>query len=318
MGKKKRTEESSGGGGSWLTTYGDLVTNLLCFFVLLFSMAIVDKQKFEKAALSMRTAFAGPTVGGGDFNVNMGESMISLTPYDNGQEPLDSESGNEGENGSKLGNGAEEGKIGDEGGDTGKGEDQGNTGDEGDKTGKSGEAGTQDEQGKIGDQGNKDGMDKEDGNGEEQGEDSINAFKVDIQGLIDKMGLNENIKVIDEGTLIILRMDSVILFDTGSADLKGSAKPVIEKIGKILKTLDNNIQVQGHADDRPINTREFPSNWELSTKRATNVVKFLIDDCDIDEKYLTATGNTEFKPIVPNDSEYNRQKNRRIDIAIFK
>ncbi len=297
MGKKRRTEESSGGGGGgWLTTYGDLVTNLLCFFVLLFSMAIVDKQKFEKAALSMRTAFSGPTVGSGDFNINDGDSMISLTPYSVGEEVLGESSEHEGIEGDEAGV-DEKGKTGDEGDDVGK------LGDEGD------EIGVSNEEGNPGD---------ETGLGEDQRTGGISTFKTDIQGLIDKMGLNENIKVIDEGTIIILRMDSVILFDTGSADLKATAKPVIEKIGEILKTLDNDIQVQGHADDRPINTREFPSNWELSTKRATNVVKFLVDNCNIDEKYLTATGNAEFKPIVPNDSEYNRQKNRRIDVAIYK
>ncbi len=281
MGRRKKVEESSSG-GSWLTTYSDLVTLLLCFFILLFSMAIVDKQKFEKVALSVRAAFAG--AGNETFDKESGDTMISLTPFDNGEDVLD--------------------------------EPDKGTEDEGDETGKDIDKQdpdeSEDQQGKEGTEGDNTG------NGEDMGEGSIGAFKVDIQGLIDKMGLNENIKVVDEGTKIILRMDSVILFDTGSADLKTSAKPVIEKIGDILKTLDNEIQVQGHADDRPINTREFPSNWELSTKRATNVVKFLIDECDIEQKYLTATGNAEFQPIVPNDSEYNRQKNRRIDIAILK
>ncbi len=284
--RRKRTEDSSGGGGSWLTTYGDLVTNLLCFFVLLFSMAVVDKQKFEKVALSMRAAFAG--AGNEIYNQSSGDTIISLTPYDNGEDILDEFDQGPGENDDE-GDGMDD--LGEQDGlDDEDADEQGSTGDEADET----------------------------GSGEDQGEGSIGAFKVDIQGLIDKMGLNEIIKVVDEGTKVILRMESVILFDTGSADLKDSAKPVIRKIGEILKTLDNEIQVQGHADDRPINTREFPSNWELSTKRATNVVKFLIDECDIDQKNLTATGNAEFRPIVPNDSEYNRQKNRRIDIAIFK
>ncbi|NLK87273.1 MAG: OmpA family protein [Clostridiaceae bacterium] len=274
MGRRKKKVEESSGGGSWLTTYSDLVTLLLCFFILLFSMAIVDKHKFDKVALSVRAAFSG--AGMETFDQKSGDTMISLTPFDNGEDIFDEQD---------TGPGQE-----DDPGDQGVDEDDGNPGDEGDETDV----------------------------GEDLGEGSINAFKVDIQGLIDKMGLNENIKVIDEGTKIILRMDSVILFDTGSADLKTSAKPVIKKIGEILKTLDNDIQVQGHADDRPINTREFPSNWELSTKRATNVVKFLIDECDISQENLTATGNAEFRPIVPNDSEYNRQKNRRIDIAIFK
>ncbi len=284
MGKRRKVEESSSG-GSWLTTYSDLVTLLLCFFILLFSMAIVDKQKFEKVALSVRAAFSG--AGMDTFNQQSGDTMLSLTPFDNGEDILDEF-------------------------DKGPDDDAGI-----ENTDELGEAGDQDKEGE--DEQGKEGNEADDtGDKEDRGEGSINAFKVDIQGLIDKMGLNENIKVIDEGTKVILRMDSVILFDTGSAELKQSARPVIKKIGEILTTLDNEIQVQGHADDRPINTREFPSNWELSTKRATNVVKFLIEECDISEKNLTATGNAEFRPIVPNDSEYNRQKNRRIDIAIFK
>lgn len=273
MGRRKKQEESSGG-ASWLTTYSDLVTLLLCFFILLFSMAIVDKQKVEKVALSIRAAFLGDS-GSKRLEMNSGDKIISLTPYIDEQDildRLDEEAGEEGE--------------------------------EDHETGKEGETGEEDEVG-------------EEGEADEQAE-GIRTLKADIQGLIDRMGLNENIRVIDEGARIILRMDSIILFDTGKADLKPSARPVIDKIGDILKTLDTEIQVQGHADDRPINTPEFPSNWELSTKRATNVVKYLIDQCDVDEKYLTATGNAEFRPIAPNDSEYNRQKNRRIDIAIYK
>ena len=271
---RRRKHEGSLGGPSWLTTYSDLVTLLLCFFVLLFSMAVVDKQKVEKVALSIRAAFLGEG-GSSIFNLNEGNTIISLTPNIDENDlmnRLDDELGEEGDEAGQT-----EGE--DETGATGETEDEGGTGD---------------------------------------AAEGIGTLKADIQGLIDEMGLNENIRVIDEGTRIILRMDSVILFDTGKADIKPSAKPVIEKIGEILKTLDTDIQVQGHADDRPINTTEFPSNWELSTKRATNVVKFLTDECGVDPKNLTATGNAEFRPVAPNDSEYNRQKNRRIDIAIYK
>lgn len=289
MGRRKKQEASSGG-TSWLTTYSDLVTLLLCFFVLLFSMAIVDKQKVTKAALSIRAAFLGET-GDDIFEMSTGDTLISLTPYIDENDLVnkpDEDTGEEGEEGDETG-----------------GEDK-----EGDETGAEGE-----ETGEEGEEGAETGAE-----GEEVGRESegIRTLKADIQGLIDKMGLNENIRVIDEGTRIILRMDSVILFDTGKADLKPSARPVIEKIGEILKVLDTEIQVQGHADDRPINTPEFSSNWELSTKRATNVVKYLIDKCGVSENHLTATGNAEFRPIAPNDSEYNRQKNRRIDIAIYK
>lgn len=274
MGRRRKRESAGGGGGSWLTTYGDLVTNLMCFWVLMYSMAVLDLQKFDEVAKSVRSAFSSAG-SGGTFNINTSESMISITPYNNGEEILD-ELENEREKETAGAQDDEDGKPGAEV------EDDTAAGDS------------------------------------ERRQDNIKVAAANIQGLIDKMGLNENIKVIDEQTRIILRVDSVILFDTGSADLKSSAKPVIEKMGTVLKTLDTEILVQGHADDRPINTTLFPSNWELSTKRATNVVKFLVDKCDIEEKYLTPTGNAEFKPIAPNDNEYNRQKNRRIDIVILK
>lgn len=259
MARRKRragVSEDSGGGGSWLTTYSDLVTLLLCFFVLLFSMAIVDKQKFEQVAQSMRAAFSN------DFSimpVQDGDTMISITPYETGEELLD-----------QL----------------------------------------------------KENIDKNNPNATEDTVslkmETIKVAKIDIQELIDEMGLNENIKVIDEETKIILRMDSIILFDSGRAEMKSSAEPIVEKLGQVLKSIDAEILVQGHADDRPINTTIYPSNWELSTKRATNMVKFLIDRCGLKEDLLTAAGNAEFRPIAPNDSEYNRQKNRRIDIIILK
>ncbi len=264
MRKKRRAPDDSGGGGSWLTTYSDLVTLLLCFFILLFSMAIVDKQKFEQVALSVRSAFSGGT---SIMKATDADSMVSITPFEDGEKILD-----------EL-----ENKV---------GEDDGS--------------------GNIG----KEELDEMAGAAEKL--ETIKIAKVNIQELIDQMGLNENIKVIEEESRIILRLDSLILFDSGSADMKATAEPIMEKMGQVLITLDTEILVQGHADDRPIHTALYPSNWELSTKRATNVVRFFVDDCGLKEEHLTAAGNAEFKPIAPNDTEYNRQKNRRIDIVILK
>ena len=263
MGRRRRTPEDSEATGSWLTTYSDLVTLLLCFFVLLFSMAIVDKQKFEQVALSVRSAFSGGT---SIMKSSDADSMVSITPYEDGQKILD-----------ELADPDMDGK------------------------------------GNI----NEEPLDDTTGDASERWE-TIKVAKINIQELIDQMGLNENIKVIEEESRIILRLDSLILFDSGSADMKASAEPIMEKMGQVLITLDTEILVQGHADDRPIHTTLYPSNWELSTKRATNVVRFFVDDCGLKEEHLTAAGNAEFKPIAPNDTEYNRQKNRRIDIVILK
>jgi chemotaxis protein MotB len=102
----------------------------------------------------------------------------------------------------------------------------------------------------------------------------------------------------------------------GKADIKDSGKEVLDRLSTLLAELGNDILIQGHADDLPINTVLFPSNWELSTKRATNVVKYLVDFCNLPPEKLTATGNGEFRPIKPNDTPENRQENRRVDIVI--
>ncbi|MEN6314616.1 MAG: OmpA family protein [Clostridiaceae bacterium] len=256
--KKEKAPEV--GAPLWMASYGDLVTNLLCLFVLLFSFAILDLEKFEKIAYSMRSAFSGSSSLLDEHN---GDTMISITPFDNmATETNEGEDSKEGTEGDNTGEGLSEAEK------------------------------------------------------AELKKAQLGKAKVNIEKLIQDMGLSENIKVIEEGSIIIFRVDSIILFDTGKADLKDDAKPVITKIASALKELKTDIMVQGHADDRPINTAAFPSNWELSTKRATNVVKYMTETSGIEPKYLTATGNAEFKPIVPNDSEYNRQKNRRIDIII--
>jgi chemotaxis protein MotB len=85
-----------------------------------------------------------------------------------------------------------------------------------------------------------------------------------------------------------------------------------------LIPLENEILIQGHTDNVPINTPLFPSNWELSTKRATNVVVYLIESLNLDPSKLTATGNGEYRPIGDNNTAEGRQKNRRIEIMILK
>jgi chemotaxis protein MotB len=249
-------DEPQDGAPEWMTTYSDLVTLLLTFFILLFSMASVDKQKFEQVAFSLRSAFMNIS-SGEVMQYNNGEDYISIT--DDNVEPHDEADQN---NESKSGKG------------TGK-----------------------------------DGM---------KGEKDIEQFKDEIEILISGMDLGEYVRVIEEKTFITLRIDSLILFDLGKADIKPSGKEPLKKIGNLLDDIDNMMSVQGHTDNLPINTLLFPTNWELSTKRATNVVIFLIKESNLDPTRLTATGNGEFRPIAPNDTEENRQKNRRIDIVIEK
>ncbi|MBW1902469.1 MAG: OmpA family protein, partial [Deltaproteobacteria bacterium] len=77
-----------------------------------------------------------------------------------------------------------------------------------------------------------------------------------------------------------------------------------------------NIQVEGHTDDVPIRSRQFPSNWELSSARALAVLRLLLEKSDIEPERLSAAGYGEYHPNVPNDSSENRRLNRRVDIVI--
>ena len=92
----------------------------------------------------------------------------------------------------------------------------------------------------------------------------------------------------------------------------------MQSIGEILKQYDRSIRVEGHTDNVPMNTFLYPSNWELSTARAVNVVKFLIEEVGISPVRLSAAGYGEYHPIADNDTAENRQKNRRVDVVILR
>jgi flagellar motor protein MotB len=118
-------------------------------------------------------------------------------------------------------------------------------------------------------------------------------------------------------TKTIINIDNSICFDSGSAVLKKDVKKTLSKISNTLSNFpENNIQVEGHTDDVPIRSRQFPSNWELSSARALAVLGLLLQKSDIEPGRLSAAGYGEYHPIVPNDSSENRRLNRRVDIVI--
>jgi chemotaxis protein MotB len=113
-----------------------------------------------------------------------------------------------------------------------------------------------------------------------------------------------------------------IFFDSGSATIKPSGKEVLGKVGSIIKGLtDKVVRVEGHTDNVPIAEplrRIYPTNWELSAARAINVVRFLQDSAGVPPEMLMAVAFGEYRPIAPNDTPENKQKNRRIEIALQK
>ncbi|MBN1625218.1 MAG: OmpA family protein [Deltaproteobacteria bacterium] len=120
----------------------------------------------------------------------------------------------------------------------------------------------------------------------------------------------------DKAVRIILRSD--LLFDLGKAYIKEDAKASLREVAEVLRQTEYMVNVVGHTDDLPINTEEFPSNWELSTARACRVARFLMQDMNIAEEKFYVTGHAYYQPVKPNTDDMNRAANRRVEIIITK
>ncbi len=111
-----------------------------------------------------------------------------------------------------------------------------------------------------------------------------------------------------------------LFFDSGRANLKDTGKAVLKKVGEALKGYEDKvIRVVGHTDNVPISKaaqKVFPSNWELSVARATNVVHFL-QEVGIPPERMIASGRAEYQPVAENDTPEGRKKNRRIEITLI-
>jgi chemotaxis protein MotB len=119
---------------------------------------------------------------------------------------------------------------------------------------------------------------------------------------------------------LTVNMVDKILFDSGSAVIKKNGEKVLDRVAGILKGVaDRQIKVEGHTDNVPISSRlaeKFPSNWELSTARATTVVRYL-QGRGVNPGVLSAEGYAEFHPVAPNETDAGKAANRRIEIVLI-
>lgn len=139
-----------------------------------------------------------------------------------------------------------------------------------------------------------------------------------LNEIIEKNSLTEVIKIREEDRGIVLQVDESILFDPGKAEIKEGSIDILNTISKIIEETDNDIVAEGHTDNVPINTAKYKSNWELSTARAMNIVKYFIENKNISPTRLSVKGYGEYNPIAPNDTPENRTKNRRVDILVVE
>jgi chemotaxis protein MotB len=151
----------------------------------------------------------------------------------------------------------------------------------------------------------------------EQLDPGLLAAAEDMKRLLKEKGLEGKVSVNIRERGVVIGLLNTVLFEPGSANIREEAKDTLIVIGQIAKTADNYIRVEGHADDIPINTPRFPSNWELSMTRATEVLKLLISESGVSPETISAVGYGEYRPSVPNTSAENRAFNRRVDIILL-
>lgn len=121
----------------------------------------------------------------------------------------------------------------------------------------------------------------------------------------------------DERGLTITIVTDKVLFNAGSAALQSEGLAVLQSLASVLQGLPNQIMIEGHTDNRPINTAQYPSNWELSTARATSVLRYLVDSQGLPAYRVSAAGYADQRPIATNETDEGRAKNRRVEILIL-
>lgn len=131
-------------------------------------------------------------------------------------------------------------------------------------------------------------------------------------------GLGERVELSKDERGIVISFADRVLFELGKAELLDPSQRVLREVAKIIGPLPNQLRVEGHTDNLPIKTAQYPSNWELSTARATGVVRFFVEECDFSPQRLSAAGYGEYRPRFPNDSEAHRSKNRRVDVVVLR
>lgn len=147
--------------------------------------------------------------------------------------------------------------------------------------------------------------------------DNLQELQTRLDAIFEHEELSELVSTNVDLRGLVITLNNAIIFNSGSAEIKSEYESSLIKIADIIRLVDNHIRVEGHTDNRPINTILYPSNWELSTARAAGVVRLFIEKGQISPERVVAVGYGEYKPVADNSTEAGREKNRRIDIIVL-
>ena len=145
----------------------------------------------------------------------------------------------------------------------------------------------------------------------------ISKAAQELEAAIDEAGLQGDIQLEESTAGLVIRIADKLFFESASSELKAEAASILDRLGKVLEPLENKINVQGHSDNRAINTEQYASNWELSGMRALQVARHFIDRSNISPDRVSFTGYSEYRPLVPNNSDARMARNRRVELHIL-
>lgn len=148
-------------------------------------------------------------------------------------------------------------------------------------------------------------------------EDTLEGVGREVAGALAQMGLEGQGAVFRTERGVVISLYGAVLFDLGRADIRPDAQPVLDRVAEALRRVPNYVSVEGSTDDLPINSALFPTNWELSVRRATTVVRYFVERHGLEPRRFLAVGYGEYQPMFPNDTEANRARNRRVDIVVL-
>lgn len=275
-------EEEEGGGSGWLATFADLMSLLMCFFVLLLSFSEMDVLKYKQIAGSMKDAFGvqnevkvkdipkGTSVIAQEFSAGRPENTpvnkvqqqtadtTKMTLDVRSKPPGESESNSEGSTNPDVAEAVMREVLRREASETA------------DMVSKA-------------------------------LSDEISAGKIDVESGLSTV----TIRIRERGS-----------FPSGSATLNTDFLPVMANLRNVLKSVKGNIAIEGHTDDIPINTERFRSNWDLSAERALSVAHELFKDAEVGVDRFMVVGFAETHPLAANDDWKSRARNRRVEIVI--
>ncbi len=241
---KDMYDEKESSGGAWVVTFADMMTLILVFFILLYTLADFDDKSYKKLVESIQVI---------DGNGNQISVIDFATRKGRNPKPLAT---------------------------------------------------------------------VEDMLGMNPGNAPIQSLKPalvgELESMISSTDLDDSVDLAYNGNKVILQIDGRYLFESGQAELKDRARFIFANLGQMFRDYaDYGIAIRGHTDDRNIETKQYPSNWELSAVRATTVLRFFIEQ-GIDPERMTATGYADYLPLVDNDSVENRARNRRVEFVLEK